>query len=131
MGDIKIFDRGDKPQAWIEFDEDTEVLLEYTEKDDLEEIRAIANKQAKLARTDNTEGIFNVLLGKRKVKDWRKRSDHSHPGLLVNGEPFPFSEENVVFLMKRSLDFSSFVNETCLRYKNFDQAEREREVKNS
>lgn len=131
MGEIKIFGKGEKPQTWFDFDEDTEVLIEYTQKEDLEEIRQISSRQAKMTRSENVDSIANVLLGKRKVKGWRKKDDHSHPGLIVNGEPFPFSEQNVSFLMQKSLDFSAFVNDTCLKLKLFSEAEREAEIKNS
>jgi hypothetical protein len=131
MGEIKIFEKGEKPQVWFDFDEDTEVLIEYTDKEDLEDIRATAARMAKLARSENVDRIANILLGKRKVKGWRNKYDHSHPGLIVNGKPFPYSEENVAFLMQKSLDFSAFVNEVCINLKLFSDAQREAELKNS
>ena len=131
MGELKIFDKGDKPQGWFDFDEDTEVLIEYTEKEDLEEIRQIALRQAKMARSENVDSIANVLLGKRKVKGWRKKDDHTHPGLIVNGEPFPYSEKNIAFLMQKSLDFSAFVNDICTKLKLFSEADKEKQIKNS
>ncbi len=131
MGEIRIFDKGEKPQAWFDFDEDTEVLIELTEKEDLEEIRSTAIRMAKLARSDNSDHIGNILLGKRKVKGWRKKDDHNHPGLVVNGEPFSYSEKNVAFLMQKSLDFSAFVNDVCIKLKLFSDADRGEQIKNS
>ena len=131
MGEIRIFDKGEKPQTWFDFDEDTEVLIELTEKEDLEEIRSTAIRQAKLARSENSDNIGNILLGKRKVKGWRKKDDPNHPGLVVNGEPFPYSEKNVAFLMQKSLDFSAFVNDVCIKLKLFSDADRGEQIKNS
>ena len=131
MAEIKIFDKEPKPQKWFDFDEDTEILVEYTEKEDLDEIRAQAARQSRMTLRENIDVIANGLLGQRKVKGWRKKDDPAQPGLIVNGQPFPYSEKNAAYLMRKSLDFSNFVNEICLKISQFAEEERAVEIKNS
>lgn len=94
----------------VQFDADTEVLIKHIDKEALSELSRKANKAARLSGGDAKE-IFNQRLGRAAVLCWRKIDDHSHPGLIVDDQPFPFNETNLDLLMKKSLEFSAFVNE--------------------
>ena len=130
MGELIFFDKGKKPQKWIQFDEDTEILLEYTEKDDLDELKEKAIEMATVNQREDGDKIFNMLLGKEKVKGWRKIDDHNHPGFIMEGKPFEFNEKNVKFMMNRHLRFSQFVSKNILKLKNFVEAKAKAAIKN-
>ncbi|WP_027715821.1 hypothetical protein [Desulfuromonas sp. TF] len=116
-----------KPEKAIQFDEDTEVLIAFVGKQELQEIQRKADKAARLGGADPKD-FFNLKLAERAVKGWRKIGAPDHPGLIVGGEPFPFTEENRALLMKHSLDFCAFVNAHAVEAKEFlddDQEELE------
>jgi len=128
MGEIGIFD--DERKKWIQFDEDTEVLIRFIDRRELRKIQSKAEKTARLTGADADE-IANRYLGRSAVLGWRKINDHSHPGLMIQGRPLPYTPENVDMLMTRSLEFSKFVNEHCVNSKIFLQEDEEiEEVKN-
>ncbi|MBI5634858.1 MAG: hypothetical protein HZA15_15430 [Nitrospirae bacterium] len=108
-------------QKWIQFDSDTEVCIELITKPALREIAKKASKRAKLTGEDSAD-LSDRLLGRAAVKGWRKIGAPEHPGLLVNGEPFPCTPENTDMLMTKSLKFSRFVNEMCLDEDEFDES---------
>ena len=116
MAELGVFDA--PPQKWFPFDEDTEVLLEFQGRKALIEIEEKAEKQARLTK-GNFKNYQNKILGKRAVKGWRKITDHNHPGLILKGQPFPYSEENCAMLMLNSTEFSNFVNSNCSDSKAF------------
>lgn len=130
MGKLGIFD--EEMTRWIQFDEDTEVLIRFVGKEGLRKIFKKAEKTAKLTGADSTE-LSNRELGRLCVLGWRKIDDHNHLGLVVKGQPLPFSPDNIDMLMKRSLAFSKFVNENAPDEKLFLEEEEERkvEIKNS
>lgn len=112
MARLGLFD-GEQKQ-WIQFDEDTEVLLGFVDKEELNKLNRLADKQARLTKGDVTV-IGNRLLGERAVFGWRKCSDHTHPGLMTaNGTPIQFSATNRDMLMKSCREFSNFVNENAI-----------------
>jgi len=69
------------------------------------------------------------------VKGWRKiklsAEDPDHPGLIVKGQPFPYSAANLDFLMKNSYEFSTFVNDHTMNARAFLEEEEKAEIKNS
>lgn len=112
MAKIGIFDK--QKQQWVQIDEDTEVLIRFVDKEELNALNRKADKTARLAKGD-VSVIGNRLLGEVAVFGWRKMSDHNHPGLLdAKGNPIPFTDENRNMLMKRCREFSNFVNETAI-----------------
>lgn len=112
MAEIGVFD-GER-KKWIPFDEDTEVLVKLVTK---EELRAIANKSAKMGQ--KSAEAADKLLGRAAVLGWRKFDDPTHPGLVVGGQPLEFTPENIDMLMTRSIEFSRFVNEYAVNEKAF------------
>ena len=106
------FTEGEK-RKWIQFDSDSEVEIKLITKQELREIVKTAAKRAKLTGEDQAD-IADRLLGRAAVKWWRKVGQPDHPGLLANGEPLPFTLENIDRLMTKSLKFSRFINETCI-----------------
>lgn len=112
MARVGLFDG--EQQQWIQFDEDTEVLLGFVDKEELNKLNRLADKQARLTKGDVVV-IGNRLLGERAVFGWRKCSNHNHPGLMTAaGAPIPFSVENRNMLMKSCREFSNFVNENAI-----------------
>lgn len=113
-------------EEYVQFDSDTEVLLIYLDKQAVGEIRKKAKKLSSKSSMEY-EDAFNYLLGKKAVKGWRKINDQKHPGLIFNKKPFSFSEENRDFLMRKSIDFSTFVNATAVDADSFREEEEAKE----
>jgi hypothetical protein len=107
MGEIGFYEEGKK--QWIQYDEDTEVLILLLSK---EEIRAIGQKSSKAGKKSGP--VYDKLLGRAAVKGWRHKTNLDQPGFSVKGQPFPFSLENLDELMIKSSSFSKFVNDQCL-----------------
>lgn len=122
--ELGIFD--EEKTKWIQYDEDTEVCIKHTGKEVLKAINTKAAKIAKLTGADYG-GVNNKLLGRATVHGWRKIDDHNHPGLMLKKQPLSFTPENIDMLMKKSLEFSNFVNENCLDSKLFLNSEEEKE----
>jgi hypothetical protein len=117
MGNIAVFKEA--PQKWLQYDIDTEVLIEYQSKKALDDIRKKGRKIARINRIEDLEGIINQLTGRAAVKGWRKTTDHKHPGLMIDNKPLEFKTENIDMLMEVSTDFSFFVNTSCIDSKLF------------
>ncbi len=119
MAELDIFEQA--PKRWFDYGGDSEVLLLYAGKEVLTRIR---NKAAEIAA--KTGGDFNAisirLIGRYAVKGWRKKSDHDHPGLTIKGEPIPYSGESLDMLMRRSNEFSDFINRKCADADSFRTA---------
>lgn len=112
MAKIGIFD--EQKQQWVQIDEDTEVLVRFVDKEELNALNRKADKIARLTKGDISV-IGNRLLGEVAVFGWRKITDHTHPGLMdANGHPIPFTNLNRDMLMKRCREFSNFINETAI-----------------
>ncbi|GAB4486020.1 MAG: hypothetical protein OHK006_13210 [Thermodesulfovibrionales bacterium] len=126
MGEVGIYE-GER-QKWIQYDEDTEVLIRLISKEELRKILIKAQKSAKLTGS-HADNYADQLLGRAAVKGWRKIDRHEHPGLTVGGKPLPFTPENIDLLMKGSLKFSRFVNDSAVAEDEFaDGAEDEKNV---
>lgn len=125
MGKIGIFD--EDRTRWVEFDEDTEIRIRFVGKEELARIHRKAAKKARLSGADASE-IQNRELGRVAVLGWRNVDDHDHPGLIVNDQPLEFTQENLDMLMKRSLEFSAFVNQQCVDSRAFLEAEEEEDA---
>lgn len=121
MAELDIFK--ESPQKWFSFDDDTEILIEHQGKKVLNKISA---KAFEIERKTGTPGsahiVSNKLTGRAAVKGWRKKIDHSHPGLTLGGEPLAFTPANIDMLMTESSDFSYFVNTKCVESNSFRDA---------
>lgn len=103
-----------KQQKYMDFDSDTEVLIAFLDKEQIMAIRKKGSKQARLSGGDE-DVITNRLIGEAACLGWRKKTDHNHPGLLTStGVAIPFSNENRDMLMKKSREFSNFVNDAAM-----------------
>lgn len=124
MAEIDVFD-GEK-EGPVQFKVDTNVTLVYQDK---AACGAIRKKAKKLATKSGMEydDAFNLLLGRAAVKGWAHINKKNHPGLIFNNKPFPFTEDNRDFLMRKSIDFSSFVNANVVDPDSFREEEEEKE----
>lgn len=120
-------------QAWIPFDEDTEVLIAYVPRHELQKIF----KKATIVRYKNhqkteeyDQETGDKLLGELAVKDWRPKTPNGK-GFTLNGEPYPCTPGNVETLMSKWNDFARFVNESCTNLGTLVESERESVAKNS
>lgn len=113
MAELVFFKDEKERGKWFPYDEDTEVHIEYMSRQGLKKINKKVPKAKGFMELDEVD-CFNVLVGRKAVRlGWRHMKNHDHPGLVVAGEPYPFSQENLDTLMLYSLDFSKFVNERC------------------
>lgn len=129
MARIGIF-QGEK-KRWVQYDQDTEILIKHIGKPALSEINQKAQKTARLSGAD-AKDLFNQRLGRAAVLGWRNIDDHQHPGFIVDEQPLPFSEQNLDMLMRESLEFSAFVNAEAIDSQQFlDDAGADAAVKNA
>lgn len=131
MAEVKGFDDEKARQKWIEYDIDTEVLVEYVPKPRLKEELRKSEKAARLSGGQaQAADILNLKIARLAVKGWRKTGQPEHPGLLRNGEPLPFTPENLLWLMENSYGFSNFVSENATNAGEFaEEAEAKEETK--
>ncbi len=111
---------------WVPFGEDGEVLMRYVSKEELIKLRKKATeldwaKNRPVETLDELEQ--NRLLGRAAVRDWRN--------LTVGGQPFDYSPEHCDLLMRRSFDFSDFVNLACTQMRFFIEQKEEKSKKKS
>ena len=119
-------------QAWVPFDEDTEVLFEHVPRDELQQLskkatRISFSKHQRVEEMDAT--LADKLLGRRAVKGWRPRPGKK--GFTNKHDPFPYSPENCDLLMTKWQVFARFVNETCVDLELLMEGERVQIEKNS
>jgi hypothetical protein len=131
MAKVAIFEEGN-PRRWKQFDEDTEVLIEYLPRPDAIELNTQVDKLT--ARTGgNRQNIWGREIGKRCVHGWRnvdqeKKAEHS--GLVMpNGEQIPYNEANRDKMMKFCREFSIFVNENAIDAQVFLEIEQQKAEK--
>ncbi|MDR2018569.1 MAG: hypothetical protein LBQ00_06840 [Syntrophobacterales bacterium] len=63
----------------------------------------------------------DIFLGRAAVKGWE--------GFTMNGEAYPYTEQNCDFLMGKWVDFARFVNEICIDLQALMDAEAAAEEK--
>jgi hypothetical protein len=114
--------------AWIQFDEDTEVLIAYVSREDLRKLR----RQATVTRYKHHQKVEEVdekelerLLGRAAVKDWRALP--GRPGFTMGDEPYLYSEEHCDFLMERLNEFATFVDMVVVDFSSFVREEKAEE----
>jgi hypothetical protein len=101
------------PQKWFPYGADVEVLLQFLEKETVNDILMKGAEAAKKMKAKPTH-VQDIFLGKSAVLGWRNPSDHDQPGLsLPDGKPLPFTPENRNLLIAKSQRFSEFVYRTC------------------
>jgi hypothetical protein len=99
---------------WLEFDQDTDLCIEYLDKEAAGELSKAVDKLCVRTGGDRM-AVWNQKLGERCLKGWRKRADTGNPGLTFpDGSPIPFTPENRDMLMKRCREISLFVNENAV-----------------
>ena len=112
--------------VWVEF-MDAEVLLAFADIDELEKIvkrNTTFKYKGAHKKSENTDSIAVVkAVGKLVVKDWK--------GITLEGEEFPYTEENCDMLMSRWPAFAGFVQDASMDLANFGEQEREADEKNS
>jgi len=123
--------KSEELSAWIQFDDDTEVLISYVSRQDLRALNKKATVTA-YARHQKTKEYdpktADMLLGRSAVKDWRALP--GRPGFTMKGEPYPYSQENCDFLMENYNEFANFVNEQAIEFSNFVEEEKAEEEGN-
>lgn len=107
MAKVGIFEEA--PKKWFTFDSDTEVLIQYVDKESLSKLIKRAGEVAQKLSTP--QGVaYDMFLGKAAVHGWRKEKDHNHPGFTMpDGSALPFTAESRNLLMTRYREFSEFV----------------------
>lgn len=107
------------PQKWFPFDKDTEVLIGYIEKSQLNDILLKGADAAKKMKA-KSGAVQDIFLGKAAVFGWRQIENHDQPGMLLpDGSPLPFSPENRNLAITKSQRFSEFVYRTATDETNF------------
>lgn len=126
MSEVGFFD--EEVTRWVKYGKDTEVLLRFVDR---EELVTLSEKAEAVARKMKDPGVVNQIttreLGRAIIRGWRKIDDHSHPGFTVSGSPFPFTQENLDRMMKKSTEFFSFINREAINPATFLQEEEARE----
>ncbi len=121
MARALIFDGPE--QKWVQFDEDTEVLINFIDKAKLGGMMKKAGKRARLAGGD-ADMILNQITGEEAVGGWRNINDHAHPGFVdQQGNPLSFDAKTRDLFMRKWREFSNFVNETAVDSKLFAEEE--------
>lgn len=112
--------------AWVPYDKDASVLVEYIGREDIIAI----GKQATMTTVRNGQKseeydpvLASVMLGRRVIKDWK--------GFTENGQPFLCTPENIELLMRKSGQFARFVDEACTNLQKITDLEKEETAKNS
>jgi hypothetical protein len=130
MAKALIYDSERK--RWIQFDEDTEVLLRFADKAKVGEIMKKAAKRAKLSGGD-VDAIANQMVGEYIVLGWRhidQEKHPDHPGFTdMAGNPLPFTAETRDRFMKKWREFSNFVNENGIDSAAFADDAEDAEVR--
>ncbi len=101
-------------QVWVQFDEETEVLIEYVPRHELLKIykKSVVVKYKNHQKVEEySQETGDKLLGLAAVKDWRPIPPGK--GFTLNSEPFPCTPENVETLMVKWNEFSRFVHDHC------------------
>lgn len=130
MAQLPVVREGAVLIEWIQFDEDTEVGVEFLDRPEFKDEIKKAEKIAKRTGAAVND-ILNPRLAKRCIKGWRKIGNPAATGFMDGDNPFPFSEENLMFLVKNSYGFNAFLSEYVANEQFYLQLAREREVKNS
>jgi hypothetical protein len=105
---------------------DAEVTLRYVP---LQELEAIGRKATRVTwdgskKDEHMDPLeANRLLGRAAVRGWR--------GLTMQGEEFPFTQDNCDLLMTRWTEFAKFVAKAALDLKALADEERRAHEKNS
>jgi hypothetical protein len=107
MARVGIFET--PPKKYFKYDSDTEVELEFIDKQTLDKVIKQANEAAQKVKTPQGM-VYDMFLGKKAVHGWRNINNHSHPGLLLpSGQPIVFNAENRNMMMTGSREFFEFV----------------------
>lgn len=115
----------DHAEAWVDFSEDSKVLLRYVTREELARIYRESKKTVfkNHQREEETDSLkADKLLGRAAVRDWQ--------GFTLNGESLPCTSENIDLLMSRWVEFSRFVNEQSISFSNFCDEDNARIGKN-
>lgn len=116
----------DEITCWVPYGKDGRVLMRFVTLEELNALRKKATERTwiehRLVEEKDTVKE-NVLLGRAAVRDW--------DNLTVGGEHFPYSEEKCDLLMKRSYEFSDFVNLVCIQIRFFVKEQEDESKKKS
>jgi hypothetical protein len=122
MAKLGIFT--ESPQRWLQFDEDTEVLLSYLKKEQALQLSKDVDKILSQTGSDRTV-VWNQKLGALVVHGWRNMKNHDAPGFTYpDGSPIPYTPENRDLLMRSCREFSIFVGENTIDPKIFMEIEQ-------
>ncbi len=115
MAKVAIFSEAQR--RWIQFDEDTEVLIEYLSRPDAIELNKEVDKLTTRSGGDR-QIIWGREFGRRTVFGWRHIDQEKFPGhagiVLPDGAQMPFNDANRDLMMKQCREFSIFVNENAI-----------------
>lgn len=111
MAKVGLFDT--PPRKKFQYDEDTEVLIEYISKARVNTILMKGAEAAKKVKA-TTSSLQDIFLGKSAVHGWNLIGDETKPGFaLPDGTPLSFNPANRNLMMTKSQKFSEFVYRIC------------------
>ncbi len=125
----------DKFQAWVTFDDDVEVLINYVPRDELAAIGkacvvvsldTITRKESR----DYDAITADVKIAELAVADWRNRKTKTGTGFVADGEPFACTPENIALLVTKWGEFAKFVGIACVDVAGLAALQRKQSEKN-
>lgn len=124
---ISALKTGAPLQAWINIEDDVDVLVNYLDRDSLMGLRKRATVMMEDEETGKmVEAIDPELLERETmlaaVADWR--------GLTDGEEDFPCSPENIMLLANRWSIFAGRIDRACVRLSEFVAAKQQETEKN-
>jgi hypothetical protein len=125
----------DKFQAWVPFDDDVEVLINYVPRDELAAIGKACvvvslDPHTRKETRDYDAISADVRIAAAAVADWRDRKIKSGTGFTVDGEPFACTPENIQLLVTKWGEFAKFVGIACVDVAGLAARQREQLEKN-
>ena len=125
----------DKFQAWVPFDDDVEVLINYVPRDELVAIGkasvVVSLDQTTRKETRDYDAISaDVRIAVAAVANWRNRKTKGGTGFTVDGEPFACTPKNIKLLVTKWGEFSKFVGSACVDVAGLAARQREQSEKN-
>jgi hypothetical protein len=102
---------------WVDWKDGVSVKLRMS-PELLQKIRKTCTKKIMdkgVIREELDAEHFDEMLNEQVILDWK--------GITNEGKPFPCTPENKALLMKKSVAFSTFINQACLELENVKESE--------
>jgi len=125
----------EKFQAWVPFDKEVEVLINYVPRDELAAIGkasvVVSLDPTTRKETRDYDAISaDVRIAAAAVAGWRDCKTKTKTGFTVDGMPFHCTPENVELLVRKWGDFAKFIGQACVDVAGLAARWREQSEKN-